>query len=69
MKYSAPDTPGAGNGMIYWIVCWVIIVVDSVYVETSADNNVDLIKGVCSSISILLFELVWDWKMFIKGKI
>ena len=69
LKYGAPNTPGAGNGMIYQIVCWVTIIADSVCVETSADDGVDSIKDVYSGISMSLFELVWDWKMFIKEKI
>ena len=69
LKYGASGTPEAGNRIIYWIVYWVAIIADSVCVKTSADDDVDLIKGVCNGIPISLFELVWDWKMFIKGKI
>ena len=69
MKYNASGTSGTRNGIIYWIVYWVAIIVDSVYVKTSADDGVDLVKDIYNSIFISLFKLAWDWKMFIKEKI
>ena len=69
LKYGAPGMPETGNRIIYWIVCWVAIIADSVYIKTSADDGVNLIKGICNDIFMSLFKLIWDWKIFIKGKI
>ena len=69
LKYSAFDISGAGNRMIYQIVYWVAIIADSVYVETSTNDDVNSIKNIYSSISISLFEFIQDWKTFIKEKI
>ena len=69
MKYSAPGTPEAGNRIIYQIICWVAIITDSIYIKTSINDDVNLIKDIYSGISMLLSKLVWDWKIFIKEKI
>ena len=61
--------PETRNRMIYWTVCCVAIIADSVCVKTSINNDVNSIKDVHNDIFMSLFELIWDWKMFIKEKI
>ena len=69
MKYNASDMPGAGNEIIYQIICWVVITADSICIKTSTDDDVDLIKDIHSDIFMSLSKLAWDWKTFIKRKI
>ena len=55
--------------MIYQIVYWVAIIADSVYVETSTNDDINSVKDIYNNIFILLSKLAWYWKMLIKEKI
>ena len=72
LKYDALSTSETENEIRYQIVCCVIIIDDSVWTETSADDIKcvkDVLNASCSSLvnflSILLSELSQEWDMFI----
>ena len=73
LKYDVFSMFKAENEIKYWIVCCVIIVNDSVWIEMFVNNILECVKNVLNAsyfsfINFLLFslsELTWEWDMFI----
>ena len=73
LKYDASDTSEAENEIRYQIIYCVIIVNDFVWIKIFADNVFEYVENVlnanCSLLinffSFSLFELIWEWNMFI----
>ena len=73
LKYDASDMFEAENEIRYQIVCCIIIVNDSVWIETSADNVLECVEDVFNAsyfllvdfLSFSLSELTQEWDIFI----
>ena len=73
LKYDASDMSEVENEIRYQIICYVIIINDSVWIEMFADDVFECVENVFNVnysllVDFLLFslsELTWEWDMFI----
>ena len=73
LKYDAFSTSEAENEIKYQIVCYIIIINDSVWIKTFADDVFECVENVLNVnyssfinfFSFSLSELTWEWDMFI----